>query len=154
MGAHSMRYASARKLNHSVSNVFLVRVAGLPLAATDALDHGDLEATLAQLHDIRLRLDHCSERLSERLYQVIAGKNDCPAAQKALLNIRRNVFNHRSIKDTDLTVAQANLSQDDFLLLISWQALLHESRSHEEASEQGFDKSMLEARTALKKVAR
>lgn len=82
----------------AIGRRFMLRVAGLPIDTVHALRCPDsarwARRTLAEEH----RLRASGAALSDRLYELV-GANDDEAARRALLRLRRELFNNRLPRD-------------------------------------------------------
>ncbi|WP_307734378.1 lantibiotic dehydratase [Xanthomonas albilineans] len=100
----------------------LVRVGGLPLAATLSLRCDGLLSHLAACSALRERLAAEGAALEPQLFDAIAAAQGNRELQKGLLNLKRNVFNRRPIgaaqADWIANCVQGPLAQ----ALLDWEA--------------------------------
>ncbi|MFR9725734.1 lantibiotic dehydratase [Streptomyces sp. MS19] len=89
-----------------LGGLFTARVAGLPLAAVDGLRAHGSAAWAAEVLDAEERVRAAGGRVADLLHGLV-GNNEDGDARRALLRLRREVFNNRLPRDRDEAVALA-----------------------------------------------
>lgn len=104
-----------------LSPYFLLRTGGLPLEALSALRASRSAVLVAQvLEDERWRAAW-SGRLCDALFLACKACGDeAPEARKALLNVKRAVFNDRKVAPEALVFARDFLPPQEYALLAEW----------------------------------
>jgi hypothetical protein len=104
-----------------VSSDFLLRVAGLPFEAVDALRCTETACWAAQVMALEAVLEEKRDRLVEALHQAVHEYAADSVVQRSLLNLKRDVFNRRAPKhEYKARSAVACLQEDDRPLLDEW----------------------------------
>jgi|GEM_PF-2498060 len=118
-----------------VSPAALIRVGGLPLAATDGLAHESLGVALERSCMLQSARASIAAELSELLHRSIGDQKGNAELQRALINIRRNVFNGRRPAEADLKLALPHAEGEVQTALAQWLQLGTELEEHNRASE-------------------
>lgn len=132
---------------------FLLRIGGLPLSTVAGLGSAALDAALARAQELEQLIASRATAVSDALYHAIPKAEAEPDAQKALLNLRRAVFNGRAIAAASLAAAEKHLPQQDLQALHDWQALRAELENHEAQAEALTTAELPRMRRALKEAA-
>ncbi|MFF0388276.1 lantibiotic dehydratase [Kitasatospora sp. NPDC004615] len=99
---------------------FMLRVGGLPFETAAALATPATAAWGDGVLDARHRLSERAARIADSLQERVADNLDDPQARRALINLRRDVFNARAPRG--LTAAEPLLSADELDELHAWSA--------------------------------
>lgn len=132
---------------------FLLRIGGLPLSSVAGLSSATLDAALARARELEQALAMRAATVSDALYHAIARAEQEPEAQKALLNLRRAVFNGRAVAAVSMAAAEKHLPLPDLETLRQWQALRSDLEQHETQAEQLTTAELPRMRRALKQAA-
>ncbi len=133
---------------------FLVRVAGLPLAAMTSLSLVDSNVWLERRQALRKQIEAHASVLSACLYSAIANHKHAPVTQKVLLNVRRSIFNQRTLTEHERLLAYDALSEHNASVMAAWCACHEAYQLNEAQAENAFSEAMREARRALKQIVR
>ena len=89
-----------------LADAFMLRLAGLPVAAVHGLRSADSVRWAEEVLDTEDRLRGLAARLSDGLAVVVGAAGDEPARRRAL-RLRRTVFNNRVPQDPSAVLALA-----------------------------------------------
>ena len=98
----------------------MLRVGGLPFSTAGALATPDSAAWADQVLDVRRAVRDSGARLADMLQERVAASIDDPVARKALINLRRDVFNSRTPRG--LAAAESLLPPGEAAALRDWAA--------------------------------
>lgn len=113
----------------------LLRVAGIPVSATEDLAAPFLPEAMDRSADLESRLKALAAELSDKLHGEVKSLSGQPALQHRYINLRRDVFNGRDVSAANLHALASPLSADVSERLLHWQRLKEELREHEAESE-------------------
>ncbi|WP_162834422.1 lantibiotic dehydratase [Amycolatopsis circi] len=132
-----------------LSPLFLVRVAGLPVARTRALIFHETAKWAGQVVAAETTLRANATGLCDLL---AAGIGCCPdsAGRAALLRVRRDLHNLRLPKEHDLNQLETRLRKS----LAGWLASFAAYRELRQAGDEVFEREVLDRRAALRELGR
>ncbi|WP_069813258.1 lantibiotic dehydratase [Streptomyces sp. TP-A0874] len=112
--------ATADRVDWHLAPQFMLRVGGLPFGFADRIAAPDSTAWADEVIDAELRLRDAGARLADLLQESVSQHLDDEDARRALINLRRDVFNLRAPRG--LEAAERLLSAERLALLHAWLA--------------------------------
>ncbi|WP_207930446.1 lantibiotic dehydratase [Streptomyces hainanensis] len=136
-----------------LGELFTARVAGLPLDVVRGLRATASRAWADEVLDAADRSTATGERVADLLHDLV-GSNEDEAARRALLRLRREVFNNRRPRDPDADLALvADLDQAAAEALADWLAARELLAGREAAGPGLLEAELREGRAALRRLA-
>ncbi|MDF9799370.1 hypothetical protein OKW21_004633 [Catalinimonas alkaloidigena] len=130
----------------------LARIGGKPYECLEQMQTDklpDIAKKVIALESVAAKL---KQELSDHLYSLI-GRTDDPAAQNFLLNLRRDVFNNRSVKNKVLQHSLTLLPQATYTMLERYISTHSAIDKIEREGEEQYTKALKKLRTAMQSLA-
>jgi hypothetical protein len=130
----------------------LTRYSGGSFYDFENLKINDSCKLIDQLHQLKIQLRNIKNEISDAIHPLIPSFNEKPDIQKQLINLRRDVFNERAIKDDKIKLATEVLNQE-IINNLSEYICIHVKI--EVLTKQGnsiYEKELRESRLKLKEI--
>jgi hypothetical protein len=132
----------------------LLRVCGGTFNELESLELSESSELLENILDIKKNIQELRMTLSDAMFEIIQTRNDDPATQKKLLNIKRDVFNGKNLSEAKVLFLHKHLTAESFPILRNILANEERVKGLEKLAEDSFTQEILEKRYTLQNLAK